>query len=248
MIRRRIRHFLSHTPPFDVVYSGYRFAFRHSHWQKVSNDHRLFRQFISKGCLVFDIGANVGDMTRCFLSLGARRVIAIEPSPRCLDYLRRVPGPTTVLSYAAASKIGSATLHLSNATPSFSTLSDKWLKIAQSTARFRHAVWDQDISVPTITVDALIARYGKPDFIKIDVEGFESEVLDGLSALPCPLSFEFNMEWREAIETCLAKPCLSNARFNFGVGGRLVLPQWVNHDRLLASLSGIAGDIFAAPF
>jgi FkbM family methyltransferase len=247
MIRRRIRQFVSHTPPFNVIYGGYRFAFRHSHWQKGFNDRKLFGQFVHKGSLVFDIGANVGDMTRCFLSLGARHVIAIEPSPRCLEYLRRIQGPATIVPCAAAARTGTATMHVSNATPALSTLSDKWLTIAQDTERFSGSVWDEDISVPTITLDSLVAQYGKPDFIKIDVEGFESEVLDGLTALPCPLSFEFNSEWRDALETCLAKPCLASAIFNFGAHGHLNLPQWVDHDGLLASLNGIAGDIFAVP-
>jgi FkbM family methyltransferase len=246
-IRRRIRQFLAHTPPFDTAYRWYLFVFRHALWQKASDDHELFRQFVHMGSLVFDIGANVGDMTRCFLSLGARHVIAIEPSPRCLEYLHKIPGPTTVVPCAAAAKVGTATMHVSTATPALSTLSATWLQIVQRTERFSGSVWDEVISVPTVTIDALIAEYGKPDFIKIDVEGFESEVLDGLSALPCPLSFEFNSEWREGIELCLAKPCLASAKFNFGVGSRMVLPHWVDRDQLLASLRGVAGDIFAAP-
>ena len=197
--------------------------------------------------MVFDIGANVGDMTRCFLSLGARHVVAIEPSPLCHEYLRNIAGPVTIVGSAAGATIGVAKLHASNATPALSTLSDRWLRIAQGTDRFRDTVWDQEISVPTITLDALIAQYGRPDFIKIDVEGFESEVFEGLTTLPCPVSFEFNSELREVAEMCLEKPCLANAKFNFALRSRMALPEWVGRDKLLASLHGIAGDIFAAP-
>ena len=40
--------------------------------------------------------------------------------------------------------------------------------------------WDSSI-VPATTLDELIAAYGIPAFVKIDVEGMEHEVLAGLS-------------------------------------------------------------------
>ncbi|MEO1511628.1 MAG: FkbM family methyltransferase [Planctomycetota bacterium] len=47
----------------------------------------FYARFVSRGSLVFDIGANVGNRTGVFRQLGAR-VIAVEPQPHCLNRLR----------------------------------------------------------------------------------------------------------------------------------------------------------------
>jgi hypothetical protein len=41
--------------------------------------------------------------------------------------------------------------------------------------------WPRTIVVPTSTLDLLVARYGVPAFRKIDVAGFQTVVLEGLS-------------------------------------------------------------------
>ncbi|RQX18892.1 FkbM family methyltransferase, partial [Micromonospora ureilytica] len=64
-------------------------------------------------------------------------------------------------------------------------------------------VWDADIEVPVVTVDALIETYGVPTFAKIDVEGFEDEVLAGLSRPLPALSFEFTTIARAVAYRCL---------------------------------------------
>ena len=47
--------------------------------------------------------------------------------------------------------------------------------------------------VPVTTLDALIERHGVPSFVKVDAEGFEEEVLQGLSRSIKALSFEFTV-------------------------------------------------------
>ena len=55
---------------------------RLSHGQLV----RFHRALVQEGDLVFDIGANVGDMTALYLELGAR-VVSVEPQEECLKGL-----------------------------------------------------------------------------------------------------------------------------------------------------------------
>jgi hypothetical protein len=57
--------------------------------------------------------------------------------------------------------------------------------------RFKGEEWNETEQVVIDTLDNLIAKYGLPKFIKIDVEGFELDVLKGLTN-PVPIiSFEY---------------------------------------------------------
>src|SRR5689334_4646326 len=52
-------------------------------WTKADDERlRFYRQFVGPGDLVFDVGANVGHVTKVFLRAGAR-VVAIEPQSIC---------------------------------------------------------------------------------------------------------------------------------------------------------------------
>ena len=153
----------------------------------------FYRQFVKAGDLAFDIGAHVGNRVRVFRRIGAR-VIAVEPQPDFVAVMRLLYGRDPGVFLEAngdAAEPGEGRLHLSTRTPTVSTFADSWIDDVQIDSRFQRVRWDSVISVPLVSLDELIARHGEPQFCKIDVEGFEYEVLRGLSEPLAALSFEY---------------------------------------------------------
>ena len=166
---------------------------------------RFYRQFLGPGDVGFDIGAHVGSRVRPWRRLGAR-VIAVEPQPDCLGVLRLFFGRdegVTIIGEAVGAAPGRARLALSTSTPTVSSLSPDWIESVTADRRFARVRWDRAVEVTLTTLDELIARHGVPDFVKVDVEGFEVEVLSGLSRPVPALSFEYLPPAHEAALTAL---------------------------------------------
>jgi len=131
--------------------------------------------------LIFDIGANVGDMTDVY-SQKADTVVAFEPNPSMVEELtkRFFGNPNIIIDRRSLdNKVGTNILMTSPYAASLSTFSEEWTK----NTRFLGQQWNEHIVVPTITIDSAIEYYGVPDYIKIDVEGYEYQVIKGLSML-----------------------------------------------------------------
>lgn len=147
--------------------------------------------------LVFDIGANVGDLSMVFLEMGYT-VVACEPDPENIKVLKARfanQHKIVVLPYAVASQGGMSKIYLSAAHGrSLSTLSKKRVEELDGSVDPEGIIsFDQEATVQTITLDELIRQFGRPAFIKIDVEGLEPAVLAGLNQAVPLLSFEANL-------------------------------------------------------
>lgn len=215
----------------------------------------LHARLVGPGARVFDIGAHLGDRTESFLRLGAV-VVALEPQPHVFRALRllhgRRPG-AVLLAEAVGAQPGRLSLHLNPRNPTVATLSADFIRAAQGAPGWDGQVWDGQVTVPVTTLDALIARFGLPDFVKIDVEGHEAVVLQGLrQALPL-LSFEFTSIQRDAALDCIARlETLGRYVFNYSLGEDHVLQQdrWLGPEAMRAALAALpdavnSGDIFA---
>lgn len=216
---------------------------------------RLYGQFVQPGDLVFDIGAHVGDRIAAFRRLQAR-IMAVEPQPALVKTLQLFYGrdpKVTIEAAAVGRKPGVIELNLNLDNPTVSTTSADFIAAAANAPGWQDQTWRKRILVPLTTIDALIARYGVPVFIKIDVEGYEAEALAGLGQPVQALSFEFTLIQRDIARACVERcVALGYTRFNavLGESQRFEHVDWIDANAIARWLDALppeanSGDVYA---
>ncbi len=216
---------------------------------------RFYGEFLGPGDVAFDIGAHVGSRVRAWRRLGAR-VVAVEPQPDCLRVLRLLFGrnrQVTIVPLAVGSAPGRARLAISSATPTVSSMSPGWIESVTEDQRFAKVRWDASVDVEVTTLDALVAAHGEPAFCKVDVEGFEVEVLTGLSRPLRALSFEYLPPAHEdALAALDLVRRLGDYRYNYSPVETMHFASetWLAADDLVLLLErfrplGRSGDVYA---
>ena len=235
------------------LYAPARFLYSVSLGRQVAHARSKMREFyrsvLRPGALVFDIGANVGVLSAVFASLGAR-VVALEPNADCVRHIQLAYAnmQIEVIQAAVGATNGLAVLNVSDERDVRSSVSDDWMKAMGGQDESYHGIWSRQNIVPMLTLDTLIEHFGMPQFIKIDVEGFEEKVLSGLSVQPSLISFEFTAAFLATAMRCLdMKVFRESSTFNFAYNGdwgylaRFEHAAWLGKKDLKKALLAIEG-------
>lgn len=143
--------------------------------------------------IAFDIGANIGQTVDELLP-NYDKIICFEPNPSLVTVIKNKffnNDKVTIEELGLSDKTETKKFNISNSHV-VSTFSEDWINNSRFTNVYN---WDTSIDVKTTTLDEVIDKYGIPYFIKIDVEGYEYEVLKGLTKLLDNTYFAF--EWAE---------------------------------------------------
>ena len=116
---------------------------------------------------------------------------------------------------------------------------------------FAGVEWNRNVEVDATTLDALVAQFGVPAFVKLDMEGGELAALRGLTTPVHGVSFEYLSGALDAAEACATRlAALGPYRFNWSPGesSRLGVETWLDDRALverLAALPAGHGDVYA---
>lgn len=186
-------------------------SFQHRHyWHKRGRRERnsmiAVMRLVASTDTVYDVGAHIGYLTLLFARLAAE-VYAFEPTTETLPYLRhnvRSKPNVEIVESAAGAAAGSAEMFVETLTGQNNTLADSFQFERTVAQAGRVAVHTGHQTVPVVTLDDFAAEHSPPDFVKIDVEGYEWEVLQGAGALlhdrPPALLIEMTRKQQETRE------------------------------------------------
>lgn len=195
----------------------------------------FYGSFIKKDDLCFDVGANEGNRIIPLLRLGAK-IVAVEPQESCYKFLKlRFGDKIKLVTKGLGESEGVESFHISNAS-TISSFSQEWINSVKA-SRFKEYNWEKVVKVEMTTLDLLIEQYGRPEFIKIDVEGYELNVLKGLTKPVQLISFEYTVpEQTNKVIECIERIENNdkNIECNYCIGEDMVLAldKWLSVEKM----------------
>jgi FkbM family methyltransferase len=216
---------------------------------------RFYSRFVKSDDLCFDVGANYGNRVEAFLRLGAR-VVAVEPQDDVMHYLflkYRRESRVTLIHAGLDNSEGERIMYVCETTRGASSMCQELVEVQ----KMKHPTlqYKDILKVPVTTMDRLVEIYGVPDFCKIDVEGFEYNVLGGLTQAIPLLSFEYTPERIQPAVDCIDRLTgLGQYEYNYSSEESMILgsSEWLRAEDMprfvrdvIMLKGGSFGDIYA---
>ncbi len=233
-----LKNYLKRTPlGIKILYSNLYQRIKHpDDFQKQLEEYNFYRDLIQninyKKDLIIDVGANIGDKSEIFSKL-AKKVLAFEPSISIFHILkhRHKNSNVEVFNNALGSSNTTLDFYELEGKEAYSSLSKKHI---ETTVMERKVADTNSLKNKKVTVEKIenyIKKYGVPIYIKIDVEGYEYEVIQGLETAVPLISLEANLpEFKQESVNCITY--LSNISkdkyvFNFTTNNSFILINFV---------------------
>lgn len=180
--------------------------------KQANKEYQFLRKILisNSHAIIFDVGANHGDKIQQFLRFSPKKVIAFEPdtsNQRILNLRFRRRKNFLLDTNAVSDRIGKSEFYVLSPGDALNSLNPKWKELLENESANRWNIrhdFEDVVEIATTTLDESIKQYGKPDYIKIDVEGHELSCLLGLNQPVKAVSFECNLpEFLEETLMCI---------------------------------------------
>lgn len=160
----------------------------------------IVKTHVKKNNIVVDIGANIGYYT-LLMALNQAKVFSYEPEPKNFKLLQKnvnlnnFSSNVKLYNKAVSNYNGFSKLFLAGATDlNGGVIVDR----AKGGAPGMHTLSNNRFGSNSIDVEVTKLNLDKIDFAKIDVEGHELHVLEGMKILPTKILIEFNPLYLQA--------------------------------------------------
>lgn len=205
---------------------------------------KFYEGFIYKGMKIIDVGANVGNYSRLFVSMGAN-VIAVEPQAYCQAILKKrfKQDANFILVESAVGEKNTFSIIRKSNSHTVASMNEQWIRNVTESNRFITEKWNILETISVITLDDLIAKNFVPDYIKIDVEGYELNVLKGLSHSVNIISFEITLpELKQTAIDCI-EYIAGLGEYQFTIPNRIKLldvTDWKNKVQIIEEITRLS--------
>ena len=192
LIKFNLYNFIRHSSLYYLI-----LKFKNpSYTKSLNKDFLFFNKILKKKKLIFDVGSNQGDKAFVFSKIG-QKIILFEPDKICCDFLenrfknfKNILIEKIVLTGRKAEKKSFITVENNS---SYNSLNLKRINFLKN--NFKYLL--KRIYIKTKSINFYIKKYGIPNFLKIDTEGSEYEIIKSIKKEHKPLisciCFEANL-------------------------------------------------------